>query len=276
MDTFRAEVAKLLAAATPTPTPTAPTVPSTTDNTEVIWNFLKGKGLNDYAVAGIMGNLYAESGLKPNNLQNAYESKLGYTDDTYTKAVDDGSYTNFVKDSAGYGLAQWTFWSRKQALLDFVKSAGVSVGDLTAQLNFLWEELQGYKTVLTALKSATSISAASTAVLTSYENPADQSETVQAKRAAYGQGYYDSFAAKATTPTAPTPETPAFTPYLVKITASVLNYRSGAGTNYPVRGTVKQGEVYTIVGESSGTGAKLWGKLKSGAGWLSLDYTVRK
>jgi uncharacterized protein YgiM (DUF1202 family) len=68
---------------------------------------------------------------------------------------------------------------------------------------------------------------------------------------------------------------PAFTPYLVKITASVLNYRSGAGTNYPVKGTVKQGEVYTIVGESSGTGAKLWGKLKSGAGWLSLDYVVK-
>jgi uncharacterized protein YgiM (DUF1202 family) len=56
----------------------------------------------------------------------------------------------------------------------------------------------------------------------------------------------------------------------------VLNYRSGAGTNNPVKGTVKKGEVYTIVAESAVQGAKLWGKLKSGAGWISLDYTERR
>ena len=38
-------------------------------------------------------------------LQNNYEKKLGFNDDTYTKAVDNGSYNNFIKDSAGYGLA---------------------------------------------------------------------------------------------------------------------------------------------------------------------------
>lgn len=65
-----------------------------------------------------MGNLYAESGLMPNNLQNTYNNKLGKTDAEYTAAVDNGSYGNFVKDSAGYGLAQWTYWSRKQALLN--------------------------------------------------------------------------------------------------------------------------------------------------------------
>lgn len=52
-----------------------------------------------------MGNLFAESGLNPKNLQNSYEKKLGYNDVTYTQAVDDGTYNNFVKDSAGYGLA---------------------------------------------------------------------------------------------------------------------------------------------------------------------------
>ena len=61
--------------------------------------------LNAYAVAGIMGNLYAESGLMPNNLQNTYNNKLGKTDAEYTAAVDNGNYGNFVKDSAGYGLA---------------------------------------------------------------------------------------------------------------------------------------------------------------------------
>lgn len=56
---------------------------------------------------------YAESGLMPNNLQNTYNNKLGKTDAEYTAAVDNGSYGNFVKDSAGYGLAQWTYWSEK-------------------------------------------------------------------------------------------------------------------------------------------------------------------
>jgi hypothetical protein len=68
-----------------------------------------------------MGNLYAESGLKPNNLQNSYEKTLGFTDVTYTEAVDKGTYNNFIHDKAGYGLAQWTWWSRKEALLNYAK-----------------------------------------------------------------------------------------------------------------------------------------------------------
>lgn len=58
--------------------------------------------------------------------------------------------------------------------------------------------------------------------------------------------------------------------YTVKITADVLNVRKGPGTSYAVATTVKQNEVYTIVEESNG-----WGRLKSGAGWISLDYTKR-
>lgn len=80
---------------------------------KVIWDFFKSQGLNDYGIAGLMGNLYAESGLKPTNLQNTYEKSLGYTDAEYTAAVDQKLYTNFVNDSAGYGLAQWTYYSRK-------------------------------------------------------------------------------------------------------------------------------------------------------------------
>lgn len=159
-----------------------------------IWSFFKGKGLNDFAIAGIMGNLNAESALKPTNLQNSYQSKLGYTDDTYTAAVDSGAYTNFVKDCAGYGLAQWTYWSRKQALLDYARSLGKSIGDLTMQLEFMWKEMQGYKSMMTTLKTATSILEASNAVLTQYERPANMGESVQKTRAGYGQTYYNEFA----------------------------------------------------------------------------------
>ena len=58
---------------------------------EFIWSFLKAKGLTDAGAAGLMGNLYAESGLIPTNLQNTYEKKLGYSDTAYTAAVDSGA-----------------------------------------------------------------------------------------------------------------------------------------------------------------------------------------
>ena len=83
---------------------------------EQIFNFLIGKGMTPAGAAGLMGNLYAESGLKPTNLENTYERALGLTDEAYTAAVDSGAYADFVNDCAGYGLAQWTFWSRKQGL----------------------------------------------------------------------------------------------------------------------------------------------------------------
>ena len=161
---------------------------------EQIWNYLKSKGLSNHGTAGLMGNLFAESGLNPKNLQNTSEKKLNHTDDSYTQAVDDGSYDNFVKDSAGYGLAQWTYWSRKEKLLNFVRSRKCSVGDLEAQLDFLVEELsESYGTVLAKLKSARSVKAASDAVLTGFEKPKDQSNAVKEKRAGYGQQYYDEF-----------------------------------------------------------------------------------
>ena len=63
---------------------------------------------------------------------------------------------------------------------------------------------------------------------------------------------------------------PAATGYLVRVKADVLNVRMGAGTGYKIATTVKKNEVYTIVQEHKG-----WGKLKSGAGWISLAWTER-
>ena len=53
---------------------------------EKIWSYLKARGLTDAGAAGLMGNLYAESGLRANNLQNSYEGKLGMADAEYTEA----------------------------------------------------------------------------------------------------------------------------------------------------------------------------------------------
>lgn len=63
-------------------------------------------------------------------------------------------------------------------------------------------------------------------------------------------------------------------PYKVKINTAELNVRKGAGTNYPIVTTVHKNEVYTIVSETMNEKTK-WGRLKSGAGYISLSYTVR-
>ena len=62
-----------------------------------------------------------------------------------------------------------------------------------------------------------------------------------------------------------------FSPYLVQVTATVLNIRKGPGTNYAITGAIKNKGVYTIVEEKNG-----WGKLKSGVGWICLKYTKKK
>ena len=66
----------------------------------------------------------------------------------------------------------------------------------------------------------------------------------------------------------------AVTPYLVRVEIANLNIRKGPGTNYGATGYIRPG-IYTIVAESTGKGAAKWGKLKSGAGWISLDYATK-
>lgn len=161
---------------------------------ERIWVFLKKKGLNDYAVAGIMGNLFAESGLSPINLENTYERRWGMSDSEYTNRVDKGFYTNFAFDGAGYGLAQWTYHTRKAALLNFAKSQNKSIGDLDMQLEFLWNEMRDYGELMDKLANASSVKEASNAVLFEFERPADQSDAVQFIRARYSQELYDEYA----------------------------------------------------------------------------------
>ena len=67
-----------------------------------------------------------------------------------------------------------------------------------------------------------------------------------------------------------------FKPYEVRITISNLNIRKGPGTNYDKIGKFVNPGVYTIVEESNGKGSdKGWGRLKSGIGWISLDFVTK-
>ena len=164
-------------------------------SSKIIWDFLKKEGFSDFGVAGLMGNLDAESALRPNNLQDTYSRSLGLSDAEYTAKVDNGTYTNFVRDSAGYGLAQWTYWSRKENLLNYAKSKKKSIGDLEMQLEFLVQELKiSYKnSVYNILVNATTVQQASDVVLMNFERPANAAAQ-KSKRAAMGQVYYDKYA----------------------------------------------------------------------------------
>lgn len=98
-----------------------------------------------------------------------------------------------------------------------------------------------------------------------------------AQRDAYmarAQYWYDQMTGSKPAPT-PQPSPAPTVGYTVKVTTPVLNIRKGAGTNFATAGSVKKGEIYTIVAESAGQGASKWGKLKSGAGWISLDFVQK-
>lgn len=164
-------------------------------NSKIIWDFLKKEGFSDFGVAGLMGNLDAESALRPNNLQDTYSKKFKLSDAEYTAKVDNGTYTNFVRDEAGYGLAQWTYWSRKENLLNYARSQKKSIGDLEMQLEFLIKELKtSYKnSVYNILINATSVQQASDVVLMNFERPANAASKKK-ERADMGQVYYDKYA----------------------------------------------------------------------------------
>lgn len=196
---------------------------------EKIWNYLLNNIGNKFGTAGLMGNLYAESGLQANNMENAYEKKLGYNDSSYTEAVDNGTYTNFVHDACGYGLAQWTYYTRKQNLLNYAKAHNKSIGDIDMQLAFLIQELNvNYPGVMSTLKNTTSIREASDKVLKHFENPADQSDKVKEQRATFGNNFYNKF--NGTQSATETPAQQTITSYTVKSGDTLSGIASRFGT----------------------------------------------
>lgn len=176
---------------------------------KTIWNALKKAGLTDAGAAGVMGNLYAESGLKSNRVEMLCLKRLKevgkiYTDATYTAFVDDGTISKkeFVNPlpgkQYGYGLAQWTTPKRKEGLYDLCRTKSVSIGDEETQVEYLITELKnGYKTVFNALKKASDVKSASDTFLKKFEMPADTGEAVQKTRYGYAKKYFDKYAEKA-------------------------------------------------------------------------------
>ena len=162
-----------------------------------IWNYFKAKLGNEYGTAGLMGNLQAESGLCPYRLQgdfsDGYSTSVNYTAQVDSGAISKNDFVHNGPGGGGYGLAQWTFYTRKQALYEKWKSGGYSsIGSIELACDYLFYELENtYPSVLSVLKSASSIREASDVVLHDFENPADQSTEVEFLRASLGQAIYD-------------------------------------------------------------------------------------
>ena len=152
-----------------------------------IYTALVAAGLSPEGACGLMGNLQAESAMRSNNAQ---DGMTRLSDEDYTAAADAGSI-DFVRDAVGYGYAQWTYWTRKQALLDYAKSRGVSVGDAKMQIDFCIQELKtDYKSVWNKLCGPISVYDAASVVCTDYERPAVNNIKV---RAQFGEKFYAAF-----------------------------------------------------------------------------------
>ena len=198
-------------------------------NEKVIWDCLLAKIGNEFGVAAIMGNLMAESSLNPRNATNL--KKTGYPNaDQYIIASDDGVH-DFAHDGVAFGLVQWCYWSRKQGLIDYAKATGRSVGHLQMQLEYMWQEVQKYPSVYSAVTLAKDIRSASDVFMLKYEKPAGTSEAAKQKRAAYGQKYYDQFAK----------ERPAPTGKKMVRTTDTVNIRAGSSLNTEKLGKLNKG-----------------------------------
>ena len=151
---------------------------------DLVKYFMKELNLKDFQAAAIVGSLYAESGLKPD------KSEIGKST---LKVLRVGSGT-------GYGYAQWTLKIRQQNLKDFAKSKGVNsdTTPLTDEINkqFVVVEfknpnsaLAGYLAVLKELRASKDLNSASDIVLTKYENPLVQDNSVKKLRREYAQQF---------------------------------------------------------------------------------------
>ena len=141
--------------------------------TKEIYDILRAGGLSHAGALGMIGSMMAEAGPSlPSNITERGRTSL--SDEEYTRAADAGTW-DFVNDAVGYGLCQWTYWSRKRQLLDYARSMGVSVGDGVMQVHFALAELKTnpeFAGVSKILHSSDDIDECADVVCRDFERPA--------------------------------------------------------------------------------------------------------
>lgn len=139
-----------------------------------LFNYFTAAGLTHAGALGLLGNLQAESGCEACRLQGDFDLTRSRSK-AYAEKVDSGemSVHIFSRDAQGWGLAQWTYWSRKDALFYFCRGRGKSVADEMSQAQFIMKELrEDYPQLLKFLCSTDEMFTATKRVCEEYERPA--------------------------------------------------------------------------------------------------------
>lgn len=144
---------------------------------EYIYRKYRAAGMTAAGAAAMIGaGIEPESAFIVNNVEDRAHKILGWTDEQYTLAVDNGTYTRFVNDAYGYGLHQWTLGYRKNKMLNRAKQLGKSIGDIDFQLDFAIYELKGepeYFNLWKALTTSNDVDKLSDMVVGVFERPAN-------------------------------------------------------------------------------------------------------
>ena len=178
----------------------------------ILWNGLMQIIGNEIGVAALMGNIYAESGCTPYACQPSrpYSTCMIYINAVDNQQISEWSFVHRGTSSTGgvaggqggFGLCQWTYYTRKQNMYDEWENSGVSIGDINFQIDFIeWELNNTHTGTLMALQNATDLDDATNYVLFNYEGPADKSADVQDTRQNYALQIYNQYAG--TTPIEP-------------------------------------------------------------------------
>ena len=163
-----------------------------TENEKICWDYFKLSKMTDEGIAGLMGNLYAESRMIAAMYDSSKHSVIGLTNKEYVKQTLSGQYKNFVNDNVGFGIAQWSFWTRKQALLNM---CGDRLGQLVCQLDYLATELQtGYSKILRTLQTSHDIYTCTVRVMAEFIGAKDQSTSAKNLRTSYSRRIYKELA----------------------------------------------------------------------------------
>lgn len=221
-------------------------------NEFIIWDYLYGQIKNPYGAAAVMGNLMAESSMSPACATGLKKTGIP-TVSQYIEMTDYGTH-DFANDGVAFGLVQWCYHTRKKGFLDYAKSKGRSIGEINTQIEYLVKEMsESYKPVWSAVCNATNIREASDAVMLKYEKPANTGESAKAKRADYGQKYFDKYAGNNAEK-------------VVRVTGNNVNVRVGPGKDNKSICRVGKGSKFQYYG----TNDKGWNGIIL---WLHPDFS---
>ena len=139
-----------------------------------IYNRLRGYGLTEAGALALLGNWECESNCEPGRKQGDFDPYRRASRENVV-AIENGSKSRetFKQDAVGFGLAQWTYFTRKAALYDYWKAKGGSIADEALQVDFAMLELKSdFPGLLNELKTSNDLEQCVTDVCYKFENPA--------------------------------------------------------------------------------------------------------